>query len=276
MTPRTDTPPREPAFRKPSDRERWRILRKLEDRLEFPMAVLGLLWLVILIIELVRGTSAFLIGAGGAIWTLFIIDFLVKFIIAPKKLAYLKSNWLTALSLAVPALRVLRIAALFPAFQGARLVRIVASMNQGMRALRKNMGRRGFGYVMAITAIVMLGGAAGMYAFEQKQPGFANYPTALYWTVMLMTTIGSEYWPRTPEGRVLCMLLSVYSIAVFGYITASLATYFIDRDAGDQRSQIAGEPSIRALKNEIAGLRQELRSAAHPTSEGEGDGTNRS
>lgn len=33
---------------------------------------------------------------------------------------------------------------------------------------------------------------------------------------MLLTTMGSEYWPQTAEGRILCLLLSVYAFAVFG------------------------------------------------------------
>ena len=38
---------------------------------------------------------------------------------------------------------------------------------------------------------------------------------------MLVSTMGSDFWPLTPEGRVLALLLSVYGLAVFGYITAS-------------------------------------------------------
>jgi len=230
------------------------------------MAVLGLVWVILLIIELVHGSSPFLVGAGAAIWTLFILDFLIKFTISPHKISYLKSNWLLALSLVVPALRVFRVVralTLFRAFQGGRLLRVVASLNRSMRALGQNMGRRGFGYVMALTAIMILGGAAGMYAFEQRGPGFENYLDTLYWTIMLMTTIGSEFWPKTPEGRVLCMLLSIYSIGVFGYITATLATFFIDRDAGDDRSDIASQDSIDTLRQEIAGLRQELLTPRH-------------
>ncbi len=37
-----------------------------------------------------------------------------------------------------------------------------------MRALGASMGRRGFGYVVALTMIVTLAGAAGMYAFESR------------------------------------------------------------------------------------------------------------
>jgi voltage-gated potassium channel len=41
---------------------------------------------------------------------------------------------------------------------------------------------------------------------------------------------GLDYWPRTREGRFLCLLLAVYAFAVIGYVTAAIAAYFVDRD----------------------------------------------
>jgi voltage-gated potassium channel len=34
---------------------------------------------------------------------------------------------------------------------------------------------------------------------------------------MIMTTLGSEYWPRSPEGACSAWLLALYAFAVFGY-----------------------------------------------------------
>ena len=66
--------------------------------------------------------------------------------------------------------------------------------------------------LVALTALVTVAGAAGMYALEDELPGdggLAGYATALWWTAMVMTTPGSEYWPKTAEGRVLCFLLAL-------------------------------------------------------------------
>jgi hypothetical protein len=89
------------------------------------------------------------------------------------------------------------------AARGARLVRVVASLNRGMRALSRSMGRRGFGYVVALTPLVTVAEAAGMYAFEDELPGgggLAGYATALWWTAMVMTTLGSD-WPSPRRAR---------------------------------------------------------------------------
>jgi voltage-gated potassium channel len=135
-----------------------------------------------------------------------------------------------------------------------------------MKSLSASMGRRGLGYVVVLTVLVTLGGAAGMYAFEGGPPraGLPSYGSALWWTAMVMTTLGSEYWPRSTEGRVLCFLLAVYAFAVWGYITASLATFFVGRDADDERAEIAGRTSLEALRSEIAALRSELRTRGAP------------
>jgi voltage-gated potassium channel len=149
------------------------------------------------------------------------------------------------------------------AARGLRLVRVVTSLNRGMRALGASMGRRGFGYVVALTAIVTLAGAAGMYAFENDaEGGLATFGEALWWTAMIMTTMGSAYWPQTPEGRVLCLLLALYSFAAFGYVTAALATFFVGRDAEDERAEVAGAAQVERLREEIATLREELRAFA--------------
>jgi voltage-gated potassium channel len=253
------------AYRYAATKNRLQILRQVENALEMPMVVLGAVWLGLMVVELVRGVTPFGETAATVIWIIFIIDFLLRFTIAPRKLRYLKSNWLTAIALLLPALRIFRFARVvrtISRLRGLRLVRILGSINRGMRALGKTMKRRGFGYVIALTLIVTFAGAAGMLSFEKNLPdgkGLDDFWTALWWTAMIMTTMGSEYWPQTPEGRALCLLLAIYAFAVFGYVTGTIATYFIGQDAADADTDVAGQQSIDTLKQEIVALREEIR-----------------
>lgn len=246
--------------------ERRELLTQLEDWLETPMLVLGIVWLALLVVEMTGRLTPLLETVGIVIWMIFILDFALKLILAPDKTDYLKSNWLTAIALVVPALRVFRIFRAVRvlraarAARGLRLVRIVTSLNRGMKSLGRALGRRGFGYVVALSIIVTLAGAGGMYAFERDAPGgFKSYGEALWWTAMLLTSLGSAYWPQTAEGRVLCFLLALYGFAVFGYVTATLATFFVERDAESEETEIAGASSVAELKDEIAQLRAEVR-----------------
>ncbi|HEU4595315.1 MAG TPA: hypothetical protein VFS10_09250, partial [Pyrinomonadaceae bacterium] len=88
-----------PPERPPLDAERRELLARLEDWLETPMLVLGFVWLALLILEFTRGLSPALEAVGTIIWIIFILDFLLKFTLAPDKSDYLTANWLTALAL---------------------------------------------------------------------------------------------------------------------------------------------------------------------------------
>jgi voltage-gated potassium channel len=72
---------------------------------------------------------------------------------------------------------------------------------------------------------------------------------------MLLTTMGTEFWPSTVEGRLLCFLLALYGFGMFGYITASFASFFVERDAASPEGSTAGSSEIAALRGEIAALR---------------------
>lgn len=252
-----------------ANEERETLLSQLQELLEVPMLVLAFVWLALFVVEAVHGLSPFLAALGYAIWGVFVLQFLVELAVAPRKSRYLRNNWLTAVALAIPALRMLRvlriarlarIAGTARALRGARMVRIVSSLNRGMRALRASMSRRGLSYVLLLTVIVITAGAAGMYAFEGGT-AFDSYGAALWWTAMLITTIGSDYWPMTAEGRLLCLLLSVYGLAVFGYVTAALASFFIGRDVEQASAPAVAGETLAELHGEIRRLRQQLKDA---------------
>jgi voltage-gated potassium channel len=226
-------------------RERWALLASIIRLTEQPMIVLSFAWVVLVVVDLARGLTAPLLLATNAIWILFIVDFLIKLIIAPSRLLFLRKHWITAASIALPAFRVLqafrffRMLRLFRAGGTVNLLRLLTSTRRGMQALAKTLGRRGFGYMVAITAMVIFLGAAGMLYFENPATlagagydarGISSYAEAVWWTAMIMTTMGSDYWPRSPEGRILCWMLALYAFTVFGYITATIASHFILSD----------------------------------------------
>lgn len=223
-------------------RERWKLTAHLVRALEGPMLVLSGVWSLLLVIELTRGLSPWLQVVSNVIWITFVLQFAVEFVAAPSKRVYLRKRWITALSLALPAVRLLRIARvarvvrlgrLARATRSVRLARLLGTINRGMRSLTIGFRERGVGYVILLSLFVGITGAAGMYHFEfdsRSGPGFPDYATALWWTAMLMTTMGTDYWPQTPEGRFLCFCLALYAFAVFGYVTAAIAAYFVGID----------------------------------------------
>ena len=246
---------------------RWRLLRDLDKWLNTPMALLSAAWLAIIVWELISGSTELLTSLGTIIWIVFIAEFLVRFTLAPAKQPFLKSNWLTLIALLVPALRLFRALSFLRAargLRGLRLVRIVGTANRSMNSLKATLQRRGFGYVAGLTAVVIALGSAGILSFEnarEVEGGFSTYGHALWWTGMLVASIGTENWPVTTEGRVLAMLLSIYGLAMFGYITAAFASFFVGRDAEEAGGPLAGNEDVKRLLNEVQALRSELAGA---------------
>jgi voltage-gated potassium channel len=252
-------------------RQRNALLTTISRATDKFFIALALVWIGLTITDLLGRLSPALNLLQNVIWGLFVADFLLKLFIAPNKLAFLKSHWIIALSLLLPAFRLLRVVQALGAIRALSLVRMLASLNTGMARLSSAMGRRGIGYVSIVTVIILFGGAGGMYAFERPSQlaaqGFAalaaqggglhDYGDALWWTAMLMTTIGSQYWPVTPAGRALCFVLSMFSLGVFGYITAALASFFVDKDKG-KGPKPARDAAVCELRDEIRALKQTL------------------
>jgi voltage-gated potassium channel len=237
--------------------ERWRLLVHLIRMLDPLMAALGIFWLLLTVIDLTGHLSPALVLANRVIWIVFVVDFAAEFLVAPRKGRYLRRHWLMAIALVLPALRVVRLirfARVLRSLRGVNLVRTLTSANRAMFSLRATMRRRGFAYIMALTMLVTFAGAAGMYALEKDVPdpnGIHNFATALWWTAMIMTTMGSAYWPQTAEGRLLCVGLALYAFAMFGYITATVASFFVARDAERDNAPVAGRASVEALGRQI-------------------------
>ncbi len=245
----TDSPAEVPSA---LERERETLLENVHAALDSVMVILSVAWIALLIAELVTGDlPASLTIAVWVIWGLFVLDFAIEFTIAPAKLRYLRTHWLTVLSLALPALRIVRVFAALRILRAARVVRsvgllrVLTSINRGLGSLRVTAARRGVGYLLAATGLVVAVGAAGMASFESPaavagsgaEP-FEDYADALWWTLFAMTT-GATSQPATGAGRLLGWLLSLYGLGVFGYLTATLASHFVGREQARPSRSIA-------------------------------------
>ena len=240
-------------------RQRWQLLARLHRALDPLFLLLSIVWIVLVAIDLATGAlPPSLEIVVWVIWALFIGEFVLGLVIAPSRVAYARKRWLTAISLVLPALRVVRIAALVRVIGAVRItrsvgmLRVITSINRGLAALGRTARRRGVMYVVASTVIVLLVGSAGMAFFEgeaaafnvgsQPTSGLALFADAFWWTAYAMSA-GAPSVPQTAEGRLLGWLLSLYGLAVFGYLTATLASHFIGRGSDDTRSAAAATQS---------------------------------
>jgi len=243
---------------------KYPMLLALAKKLELPMLLLSFIWFCILITELAYGTTTALSDFGTGIWIVFIFYFTMRLVTVANRISFLKKNWLFVLAILISMLRFFPLLQPFPLVRaltatfGMQVIWIFASADQGMRSLRRALGRRGAGYAIALTFVVIFAGAAGILHFEgisDDPQSIHTYPRALWWTAMQMTNISSAYSIKTPGGRILCLGISVYAAGMFGYLTALFATFLIDRDAKDLKPEIARQKSIQDIQEEIVKLR---------------------
>jgi voltage-gated potassium channel len=237
----------------------------LKKKLTLPMLILSFLWLCILIAELAYGTNPAISVLGTIIWILFVLYFSMRLALVADRIVFLKKNWLFVLAILVSILRFVPLLQAFPLVRavtatfGMQVIWIFASADQGMRSIRGFLGRRGVGYAVTFTFVILFAGAAGMFHFEQisnDPQSIHTYQKALWWTAMQMTNIGSAYSIGTTGGRILCLAISIYAAGMFGYLTAIFATFFIDREAKVSKSEIVSQKSLQDIREEIIQLRR--------------------
>jgi voltage-gated potassium channel len=241
--------------------ERFELLHHVSTLLEPAMVALGLVFLSLLLMDF-ASVPLMILGEERLdevlqlIWAIFLGDFVLRLVIAPDKVAFLKNNWLGALSLALPFLRPLRVFRVARAVRGISLVRLLGGLNRGMRELRRITRGRQFTFIGALTLVVVLAGAAGSRYFDRGYPDspVRTLGDALWWSSALVTTMDSELYVVSTEARIISFLQRLYALSIFGYITASIATYLIGVDANAIEERVK-QP---ALQDEIRGLRQEL------------------
>ncbi len=244
--------------------ERSELLEHLQDILEPTMAALGLVFLGLLLVDyasvdLGGGGRAWLDRALQVIWALFLIDFVIRFAVAPGKWVFLRRNWLAALSLALPFLRPLRVLRAARALRSLSLVRFLGGINRGMRVLRQVTRGRQFAYVGVLTVLVVVASAVGVLFFDREveDAPIRSFGDAIWWSAAMVTTINNEKYVVSPEARTIAVLERVYAVSVFGFITASIASYLVGNQPGTGRDA----DDRAALLAEVAALRRDLAAA---------------
>lgn len=230
------------------------------------MAFLSLVWVAGVVAELTLPpeSTVVIVQFSTAIWVFFLLEFLVEITIAPDRLAYLRQNWYVALSVALPFFRVLRLVRALALLRTLSLGRVLLSANRATRALSEIAGGRNIGFVLSTIVVITFVSAAAVFFFERNEPS-ANiraFGDAFWWAATMVTTINIGLEPVSFEGRVVAILLRVFGLAVFGYVTATIATYFIDRDLqqwGVTRTDKDGlRRQVARLSDQVEALRKEL------------------
>lgn len=245
-------------------RQRW------EHRAEWPLTVAALLYLVayaapILEPDLSIAWSLAAELAGWVLWAVFAVDLVVRVLLSEDRWGFLRGHPLDVAVVVLPLLRPLRL---------LRLVTLLSVLN---RSAADSLRGQVAVYVAGATALVMVVAALAVLDAERDAEGslITTYPDALWWSFTTVSTVGyGDLYPVTGTGRLVAIGLMIAGIALLGTVTASLASWLLDRvrDVGEEQ-QNASHRDVHELQAQVAELQAALaeRTAAPVDRTGPGD-----
>lgn len=219
-------------------------------------------------------TKALLNAYDNVICLVFIGDFLARMHRAPTRRQYFiaERGWLDLLG-SIPSFGFLanggKYTSLFRLARLSRLTRIARVMRtQGKHEMVDDIreNRSQYAVVITLTAamVVLVLASVFVLQFETKNPN-ANIQTggeALWWSIVTMTTVGyGDYFPVTPGGRIIGVLVMITAIGIIGALASIFASLLV---AGPSAETVRPAPvpdvgeDIRALRAEISALREQL------------------
>jgi voltage-gated potassium channel len=157
---------------------------------------------------------------GLATWILFAFDYITRLGLASPRGRWFARNLPDLAVVALPLLRPLRL---------LRLLLLLKVLNR--KATSSLRGRVAVYVVGAVVLLVFCAGLAVLNAERGKQgSNIETIGDALWWAVTTMTTVGyGDRFPVTTEGRFVAVGLMIGGIALIGVVTASFATWLLDK-----------------------------------------------
>lgn len=235
--------------------ERMSRVQRWETRFEWPLAIAALLFLAafawpILDTSLSHGLRQLCSAVDYGTWAMFAVDYLVRLLLAERRLHYAASHLLDLLVITLPMLRPLRL---------LRFVTLLRFLNR--QATESLQGRIAV-YIGGSTALVLFCAALAELDAERhsRHANITSFADALWWAFTTVSTVGyGDRYPVTTEGRLVGVGLMLAGVALLGVVTASIASWLIERVRQEEAAtQAATRADIAALSSEIAALRAEV------------------
>jgi voltage-gated potassium channel len=235
-------------------------LTRFEEYAKWPMAAAAVTFLVAYSVQVLvqpRGngsaTTHFVMAAA---WATFILDYIVRLCLARNRPRWFVRNLLDLVIITLPLFRPLRL---------FRLLFLIGVID---KAFGQAIRGRVVLYTASATVLLIYGCSLAILQVERPQPDstIRNFGDALWWALETVTTVGyGDKAPHTDLGKLIAVTLMIGGIGVVGLITASLASWIVQRVADeDTATRGITEAHINALRSDferqVDSLRAEIQS----------------
>ena len=189
------------------------------------IAVLCVVSVVFAVLDFQRGLSRPEQIADWTIYAFFVIDYVIRFIMAENKRTFFRENIFDLIAI-IPfnsAMRVFRMARFVKLLRLVKLFRIGALSGRLAKRSGRFLDTNGFKYVLMIAASMILLAAVAMTYFEKM-----SFPDALWWSFVTATTVGyGDLSPASGAGRIIACVLMLVGIGLIGSLTSTITSFFL-------------------------------------------------
>ena len=201
------------------------LVDNIERVTKYPLALLGLAWLVIAIVVLTKdlngSASTVLVGTLFVLWAIVLVEYAVRLVVTPDRLGYLKRRWVEPATVVVPPLQGWHLVGM------EKMSLLVYEAELRVETILKHHSL--FRVLIAAAGTLFLG-AWLVLLFEEKAKGsnIHSYPDALWWAIVTVTTVGyGDRYPVSAGGRAVAVVLMLVGIGLIGVLTATVASVFV-------------------------------------------------
>ena len=241
---------RQAAGAQPSALERW------ETRTEWPLAAVALIFLGIYSVQVLLVPPAevhrLLSVINTVLYMTFVVDYIMRLTLADRRSRWFFGHLFDLAIVVLPFLRPLR------------LLRLVMVFKVAQGAAGNMIRGRVIAYAACSSILLIYISSLAVLSAERHQPGanITSFGKSLWWAVTTVTTVGyGDEVPVTVTGRVAAAFLMVGGISLLGVITATLASWIIQRVAeASSENQAATKAQIDVLRAELRRLTEALES----------------
>lgn len=228
-------------------------IQKWDRAVEWPLTIAAILFLVAYATQIVARPDGVIALVCEIVlittWALFAVDYVTRLWITENRWRWFSRHLLDFAIVILPMLRPLRLMRFLTVI--ALISRNTGNMLRGKVVL----------YTVGATALTVLIAALAVLDAEQDGGAITTFGDAIWWAFVTITTVGyGDLSPVTAAGRAVALGLMIGGIALIGVVTATLASWIVERVSDQSTSATAAtEAQVEALRGEIAELKDLVR-----------------
>ena len=226
-------------------------LELFEKNTEWPLAIAAIIFLAAYSVQVLAHPrfDAAMDVVMNVTWAVFVIDYFVRLFLATDRPRWFVRHLVDLAVVVLPLLRPLR------------LLRLIVLIIAFQKAIGGAIRGRIIIYTASGAVLLIYSASLALLEAERSQDNspIKNFGDAVWSAIETVTTVGyGDAAPVTGRGRVIAVALMIGGISLVGVVTATLASWIVQRvSEEDTAQQAATSAQIDALRDD---LEQKVRS----------------